>query len=149
MLPSTADVAALTSVRTQPKIGGGADTGDFTTHTVPTAAKVSELIEKSGRFVRLEIGDYADLAASHPDLFAAILDVIATRAASLVERSYRPEQAGGSGSLYEGLRDQAAADLKTVTQSMREVRSSGRVSPGEGCLPLATGLEAEAVRDLW
>lgn len=149
MLPVTLDVANLLTARTQPRLGGGEDTGDFTEHTVPNADAVDAWIEKAGRYVGIQLGDYSDIETANPGLYASILDVIALRAAADVERSYRPEQARGQGSLAEQLREQFAVDLKHVTQAVREYRSSGSIASGEGSLPLASGIEDDADIEVW
>lgn len=148
MLPSTADVAALTRTRTQPRVGGGADTGDFTAFTVPTAAQVDVLIARAGRAVEAVLGTLDRVTEDAPagiSLAGAIRDLIAVRAAAELERSYF----GSTGDMYKSLVDQYDGDLKRLTEAMREYGVDGTMDAGDGLLPMASGLDECTPRTTW
>ena len=144
MLPTTADVASLTRTRTQPRVGGGVDTGDFTEFTAPTATQVELLIARAGRAVEAVLGTLDRVAETTPagvSLAGAIRDLIAVRAAAELERSYF----GAASDMYKSLMDQYDGDLKRLTESMREYAADGTPDAGMGLLPMASGLIDEPV----
>lgn len=140
LLPDTSDVAELLQARTQPSIGGGDDTGDFSAYTTPTAALVTSMIAKAGRAVYAVLGSWDDLTDA--DLQTAILDLVTVRAAAGVEFSLQPASASADQSTYKTLMETYAADLKRLTDAKRETAGGGSIA-GVGMLPRASGLDAD------
>lgn len=96
--PEVQDVADHLSARTRDK--NGAEAGTFNSDTRPTDEQVERLITKAAGTVSLRIGD--DIPAA---LFEEAQDVVALRAAMLVELDFYPEQVSSDRSPYAELKE--------------------------------------------
>jgi len=109
-LPTVAEVSSILRARTysgketDPEdpmavLAGGVQLGEFTENTTPTAKEVQDtLIPNSANDVLLELGDVPG------ELVGETRRVAALRAAAECERSYIPEQADETRTLYQTLR---------------------------------------------
>lgn len=99
--PSLDDVAALLHARTYAETGDilGEALGSFTESTHPSAAQVEVLIDHAAADMAVRAGTEVP-----PALYETARDLIAMRAAMLVEMSYFPEQSEGGRTVYQSLR---------------------------------------------
>lgn len=117
--PTVAQVGAILRARTYTdgdvgELEGGSEVGTFTNATRPTGAQVEELID-------LAVADITGrVAAEFPDyLMASAQRVTALRAAAEVERSYIPEQADGTQTIYQTLRMTFDEEVKQLQTNMQ------------------------------
>lgn len=119
--PSTQDVAALVRARTRDQFG--AELGDFSAETRPTAAEVARLIDQEAGIVSLHAGDLETLGC--PDassIQAGAAALIAKRVAAIVEASYRPDELAEGRTVadfYEGQMEDDMAALAAAARSCR------------------------------
>ena len=114
-----ANVAALLRART--KDSGGAEVGQWTDETRPTATQVDEAIALATRTVAAKVGTPVDACA---DAFAVAVE---HEAACIIEKSYWPEQVESGRSHYDQLRVEADAVLEGVRSCQ-----AGNLPDGEG-----------------
>ena len=133
-LPTTDDVAAIVRVRAKGRFG--ADTpssGTFDENTNPTAEDVQSMITKAARLVFVDTGPYTSIPE---DLQPVATDVIALRAAMMVELSVAPEQTVSDTSVYAVLEKEFASQMKSLVSGIREsVRTGQATVAGDGAGP--------------
>jgi hypothetical protein len=121
--PTVAEVAEILRARTYTSgdddpdpmavIAGGKLVGTFDETTRPTAQEVERLITRSCR-------DVAGATGPIPgEMMEEARNVASLKTAAEVERSYIPEQADESRTIYQTLRKSAAEELATLLGNLR------------------------------
>jgi hypothetical protein len=94
-------------------LAGGELVGNFSDETSPTKDQVEELIPQAAVDVTLEVGTVPG------ELFAEARRVAALRAATEIERSYIPEQADETKTIYQTLRLTFEEELKRLAKTLQ------------------------------
>jgi hypothetical protein len=126
--PTPTDVARLLRART--KDANGAEVGDWTDETRPTATDVADLIDQALGPVLARVGRLEDPLLG--DLLPAARHAVALGAACLVEKSYYPEQVNSERSAYTAYKEEYADTLDALV-------GGGDSGDGDGALPGAHG----------
>lgn len=130
--PEVADVGALMRART--KTDSGSEPGTFNADTRPTGDEVeTQIIPRALSHVAARIGDDVPDAEELRD---QVKNLVALRAAMLIELSYLPEQARGDNSAYKNLKDLYDEELVLVAKAVKEYNEGGDPgAEGESDLP--------------
>lgn len=120
-LPEPADVAAFLRARTY--LDDGEQEGEFTTQTRPTFVQVEALINQAANEVAARLGQ--DVEDDRLRAFAR--NIVAIRAAMMIELSYFPEQADEDATtVYKELKALYEDELQSLIDSLPDTASTSK-----------------------
>jgi hypothetical protein len=120
-LPEPADVAAFLRARTY--LDSGEQEGEFTADTRPTFVQVETLINQAANEVSARLGQEVEDDA----LRAFARNIVAIRAAMMIELSYFPEQADEDATtVYKELKSLYESELANLIEALPDTASTSK-----------------------